>query len=103
MFPDSGTPEHVIFVDSSLYAFWGVMGCQAYHLTLPDCLAGSNISFLELLNIYVALQFWSPQLAGTCVEVHCDTSAAVFTLTYFKAVSPDLCHVASKKCLVFTG
>ena len=47
-------------VDSSLFAFGGVMGCQAYHLPLPDHLAGSNISFLELLNIHVALH--SPTL-----------------------------------------
>ena len=55
MFPYSGTPQNVIFVDSSLYAFGGVMGCQAYHLPLPDHLAGANINFLELLNIHVAL------------------------------------------------
>ena len=42
----------------------------------------------------MALQYWCSQITGSCVEVHCDNSAAVFTLTYFKAASPYLCQVA---------
>ena len=94
MFPGATEPEHVIYVDSSLFAFDGVCGHQAYHLPLSQDLQGSNISFLELLNIYVALQYWAVRFQGSSVLIHCDNMAAVYTLTYFRAASPALSAVA---------
>ena len=46
------------YVDASLYALGGAWGQAAYHLPLPERLVSSNISFLELLNILVALRVW---------------------------------------------
>ena len=90
MFPGATEPEHVLYVESSLFAFDGVCGHQAYHLPLSQDLQGSNISFLELLNIYVALQYWAVRLQGSSVLINCDNMAAVYTLTHFRGASPAL-------------
>ena len=69
-----------IFVDSSLFAFGGVFGREAYHLTLPPNLQGQNISFLELLNVYVTLCFWGDSIRGQSVAILCDNMSAVNVL-----------------------
>ena len=61
---------------------------------MPPQLAGSNISFLELLNILVALKIWGKQFAGCKVRVYCDNMAAVHTLAHHKIVCPQLATVA---------
>ena len=78
-----------------VFVFGGVCSQQAYHLLLPDTLTGSNISFLELLNIFVALQYWAHRIKESSVPIYCDNMAAVHTLNSFKAVCPQLCCVWS--------
>ena len=47
--------EHIC-VNSSLFAFGGLFGQDAYHLTLPTRLQGHNISLQEL--VYVEMSMW---------------------------------------------
>ena len=94
VFRASQPVSHHIFVDSSLFAFGGVLDHQAYHLTLPDHLKQENISFLELLNIYVAICFWGDQIKGHHIMVHCDNMAAVNVLLHHRIHCPKMGAVA---------
>ena len=80
MFPQLTAPDFTLYVDASLFALGGVVSSEAYHFSLPLDLIGSNISFLELLNIFVALQLWGTNIAGSSILIHCDNMAAVYTL-----------------------
>ena len=55
---------------------------------------GSNKSFLELLNIFVALQYWASRVKRSSVVIYCDNMAAVHTLTHFQATDTQLSTVA---------
>ena len=82
------------YVDASLFALGGAWGQAAYHLPLPDTLVRSNISFLELLNVLVAIHVWGSKLVGKCIVIYCDNMAAVHTLTHYKITCPQLATVA---------
>ena len=60
-----------------------------YYMPTPPHYQDASINVLELLNIYVALKFWAPAIAGKVVQLYCDNAAAVYTLTFYKA-----CHTA---------
>ena len=94
VFQESQPISHHIYVDSSLFAFGGVLDHQAHHLTLPDHLKQENISFLELLNFYVAICFWGGQIAGCRIMVHCDNMAAVNVLLFHRIHCPKMGAVA---------
>lgn len=94
LFPQVHQPTRELLVDSSLFAFGGVKGLQAYFLTLSHPLTTEHINFLELLNIYVAIHYWAHDLAEQVVLVRSDNMVAVHTLAYHRASVPNLMKVA---------
>ena len=85
-------PGLITHIMSCLSTVFGdVCEYRTYHPPLPHNFVGSNINFLELLNIYDALQHWGRHSAGSSVWI-CDNMAAVYTLTYFSACMPRSQH-----------
>jgi hypothetical protein len=75
--------EVTVEADACLIGGGAICGSQAYRTSFPSHVnaAQLSISHLELLNVTLAVKKWAHTWKGKRVNIRCDNSAAIATLT----------------------
>ena len=55
---------------------------QYFHLGVPQEWVGTNIAYLEMWGVVIALQVWGMRLTGKRIHVACDNESVVVVLSY---------------------
>jgi hypothetical protein len=86
-------PRLDLFVDASLQGLGGDLSSMVYRSALPTR-PGWCIAYWEAINIYVALQFFSPYLRGQAFTVWSDSQVSVHVLHSGRGSDPVLHSIA---------
>ena len=73
-------PDEIIATDACLTGYGGTRGKDYFRAKFPAHLRNSNIAYLEILAVMVALKLWGQQLAGQYFWVHVDNEAVASVL-----------------------
>ena len=83
-------PDRVLATNACLMGYGGTMQDQYMRGRFPKNLRGSNIAYLEILAVMVALKIWGPQLTGQYFWIHVDNEAVASVLNSGASREPGL-------------
>ena len=75
--------DYILTTDASKKAIWGyLIGKRYFHYWLLVIWTDSNIAYLEMLAVIVALKAWGSELKGKRFVVGCDNQSVVATVNW---------------------